>query len=81
MAQRSKFIGAPSRYELWAPQVVAMGSSPVTPTIFYESIHLKVSAFLLAVGPEAEGPGITTEALTVREQLKNICIVDYFLYM
>ena len=56
----------------------AMGSSPVTPTIFYESIHFKVSAFLLAVGPEPEGPGITTEALAVWEQLKNIRIVDYF---
>jgi hypothetical protein len=52
-----------------------------TRTIFYESIHLKVSAFLLAFGPEPEGPGIITEALAVREQLKNICIVDYFYYM
>ena len=27
----------------------AMGSSPVTPTIFYESIHLKVSAFFVGL--------------------------------
>ncbi len=32
MAQRSKFIGAPSRNELWAPQEVAVSSSLATRT-------------------------------------------------
>jgi hypothetical protein len=47
MAQRSKFIGASSRNELWAPQEVA----------YYFCLNEGLNQWLFEVTSQREGPG------------------------